>query len=453
MKKQIPYPFGIDEISFIKCFSAPSYRMFIALLIGWVLTVGKHTVSQVILTMRLHDSKHFASIYRFLGKGRWSVDLVSSCLFRVLVDTLKAQGADIQVVIDDTLNKRSGKRICGAGWQHDGSAQKQSKQTGYGVCFVIIGLAVRLLGVSDRMFCLPYAARLWWPPKAKVKPRGLSYRKKPELALELVEQTRSWLKQGERLRLVTDLGYCCDTLIKQRHKDIHITGRLRSDSALYGLVETPVVVKRGRPRKRGPRLPTPAAMFSDPKLDWTEIAITLYGKQVKLMSHQFVALWYHSAGEEAVSIVLCHDPSRHHRSVVFFDTDINGHKEQIIERYSSRWSIEVTNRETKQLLGADEPQCRKELSVIRTPMFAYWAYCLVTLWFVRNLKAAQHLVNDPAPWYRNKKSYTFSDMLAAARRSHFSEVISSTAFDINELQKINKPRYPRRSKHVEYAKL
>ncbi len=57
-----------------------------------------------------------------------------------------------------------------------------------------------------------------------------------------------------------------------------------------------------------------------------------------------MALWYHSAGQEAVSIVLCDDPSKHNSSVVFFDTDINGKTDQTIERYSSRWSIEVTNR-------------------------------------------------------------------------------------------------------------
>ena len=71
MNKEIPYPFRIDEIRFMRCFSAPSYRISVALMIGWVLPVGKHTISQVILTMRLHESRHFATIYRFLGKGQW----------------------------------------------------------------------------------------------------------------------------------------------------------------------------------------------------------------------------------------------------------------------------------------------------------------------------------------------------------------------------------------------
>ena len=171
------------------------------------------------------------------------------------------------------------------------------------------------------------------------------------------------------------------------------------------------------------------------------------------MVYQFTALWYHSAGQEAISVVLCRDPSGRHGDIVFFDTDPQSRPLDIIERYGARWSIEVTNRETKQLLGAGEPQCRKELSVIRSPMFAYWAYSFVVLWFVRQFDEARKLVADPAPWYRQKKSFTFSDMLAAARRSHFSIGISSEASDINELKKINQPRHPRGFKHSGFAKL
>lgn len=453
LKKEISHPFGIDDIRFMRCFSAPSYRIFIALVVGWVLTVGKHTVSQVILTMKLHESWHFAGIYRFLGRGRWSSDLVSYYLFRMLVETFNTIGGEIVVVVDDTLNKHCGKAICGAGWQHDGSAPKQSEQKGYGVCFVIIGLAVRLSGISDRVFCLPYAARLWWPPKAKVKPRGLPYETKPELALDLIKQTHSWLQERERLRVVADRGYCCDTVIKGRPKGVHITGRLRTDSALFAPVEPPTIPRRGRPRKKGRRLPTPATMFKDPGLTWSEISAKCYGKQIKLMVHQFTALWYHSAGQEAGSVLLCRDPRGRHGDAVFFDTDIQARPSQIIERYGSRWSIEMTNRETKQLLGAADPQCRRELSVIRSPMFAYWSYSFVVLWFVRQFACARKLVADPAPWHRQKKSFTFSDMLAAARRSHFSIRISSEACHRNKLGKINRSRYPRRFEHSEIAKL
>lgn len=451
--QHIPGPFEIDEIHFRSCFSAPSFRIFVALLIGWVLTVGKHTISQVILTMRLDESRHFASIFRFLAKARWNPDWVAFHLFRLIVKTQLAGTSEIIAVLDDTLNRHCGKKICGAGWQHDGSAPKRSHQYSYGLCFVIIGLVVRLPGISDRAFCLPYAARLWWPPKTRVRPKSLPYKKKIELGSDLIKLTHSWLEAGEQLRVVTDLSYCCETIIKGRPEGVHITGRMRQDSALWDLPVTPLIRGQGRPRMKGYRLPTPQAMFKDPSLHWEKIETVCYGKKTALIVYRFIGIWYHVAGNEHLCFVLCHDPSGTHADSVFFDTDLTTLAEDTVLRYSMRWSIEVTNRETKQLLGAADPQCRSEQSVIRAPMFAYWAYSLVVLWFVRRLATAKNLVDAPAPWYRKKKHLTFSDMLAAARRSHFSLRFSEDVKQTKELSKIPSARLTRGYKYTESAKL
>ena len=157
-EKDLPQPFGVDEINFSCCFSAPSLKLFGLLIVGWVLTVGKHTISRVILTMDLHERRHFSSVYRFIAEGRWSADQVSSFLFRMLVRGFVGSGAEMEVILDDTLYVKSGRKICGRGWQHDGSQPKGSKRRSYGVCFVVIGLAVRLERINDRVFCLPFAA-------------------------------------------------------------------------------------------------------------------------------------------------------------------------------------------------------------------------------------------------------------------------------------------------------
>jgi hypothetical protein len=169
--------------------------------------------------------------------------------------------------------------------------------------------------------------------------------------------------------------------------------------------------------------------------------------------HQFAALWYHSAGEGPITVVLCRDPDGKDPDTVLFDTDVTASAAEIVGRYAGRWSIEVTNRETKQLLGAADPQCRKENAVFRAPMFAYWAYSFVVLWFAREFSTAKSLVAEPAPWYRQKKNITFSDMLAAARRSHFSIGISSKAGIGNALPKSNQTRHTRGIDHARMAKL
>ena len=55
------------------------------------------------------------------------------------MDSLLSDCAEIEVVIDDTLNNCVGKKIFGAGLQHNGNAPKTGKPIGYGVCFVITG--------------------------------------------------------------------------------------------------------------------------------------------------------------------------------------------------------------------------------------------------------------------------------------------------------------------------
>jgi hypothetical protein len=378
--------------------------------------------------------------------------MVSHQVFRFVVEQLKAEGAEIVTALDDTLNTHIGRDIFGAGWQHDGSAHPLADKKGYGVCFVIIGVVVRLPEINSRAFCLPYAARVWIPRKTKNKPQGAPHKEKTQLGLDLINLTFSWLEGGERLRVVADMAYCCERILKGRPKAVHITGKMKKTSALYGLVEPPTTPRRGRPRVYGVRYPSPEVMFEDSSLEWETLKAHCYRKEKPLLVHRFTALW-HSAGENPLAIVLCRDPSRRYRDTVFFDTDPNASAAEIIGRYATRWSIEVTIRETKQLLGAADPQCRCENSVTRTPMFAYWAYSLVVVWFATQFSFAKNFVAAPPPWYRRKRHFTFSDMLAAARRSDFKVGISREARTPNEKPKISQTRYTRELKHTECAKL
>lgn len=238
-ERNLPDPFEIDKVRFQDCFTAPSFRHFAVLMTGWVLTVGTHTISQIILTAQAHESEHFANLYRFLSRARWEPDRVAAVIFLLMVETLLPGTKELILVIDDTLNNHVGPKICGAGFQHDGAAPKGGKKIGYGVCFVIIGLAVRLPGISGRVFCLPYAARLWWPKNSKIKPQTVWSKTKPELALQLIKLTRSWVGRDIILRVVVDGGYSNRTLVKGRPANVHITGKVRKDAVLYAPVDPP----------------------------------------------------------------------------------------------------------------------------------------------------------------------------------------------------------------------
>lgn len=452
-KRNVPQPFEIDKIRFKDCFTEPSLRHFVVLITGWVLTVGTHTISQVILTMGLHESEHFASVYKFLLKARWDSDKVACKIFMLIAETLLPEASEVETIVDDTLNPRVGKKICGAGLQHDGDAPKSGKPIGYGVCFVIIGVAVRLPGISERVFCLPYAARLWWPEKAKITPDGGTYRSKSELAAELVDLTRSWLGPSIKLRVIVDGGYSNKKLLGTRHKGVHITGKLPRNAALYDLVDPERPKTKGRPRQKGARMVSLSTLFRHPDIQWEWIWTRLYGKETIVAVFQFDAIWYGAAGNEPLTVVLVRDPCGKCPDTAFFDTDREASDQKVVERYSHRWSTEITNRETKSLLGSADPHCRRERSVTRAALIAYWAYSLLVLWFVDQFRSGRVPLFQRAPWYWRKKNISFSDMLAEARRSHFAPRISREPSVRDNSTKFRAARSTREPLFYERAKL
>jgi hypothetical protein len=172
-----------------------------------------------------------------------------------------------------------------------------------------------------------------------------------------------------------------------------------------------------------------------------------------LAVHQFQAIWYKAAGNEPPSIVLVRDPAGEYPDTVYFDTDITASDEETIQRFSHRWSTETTYRETKALPAGADSQCRKEESVFRAPMTAYRGYSLVVIWFVVQLRMGKDLLIRRAPWYFRKRNTTFSDMLAAARRSHFAPVISREPGLRARLPKNTSARSQRETYPIRMAKL
>jgi hypothetical protein len=376
-------------------------------------------------------------------------------VFRIVHRTFLADATEVVCVVDDTLKKHWGKKICGAGYQHDGSVPKGDPPVRFGICFVLIAVMVRLPGISERVFCLPFAARLWCPDNTPVKPKGLVIRKKPELALELVTMVRDWLDDSVSLRIVTDIGYSVKTMLKERPEGVEITGKIRTHSALYEVwqADEDVPRRQGRPNRKGKRLPQPKAIFASAETAWRICRIRLYCKDVSVMVHEFKAVWARSAGNVPLKIVLARDPKGIHDDCVFFDTDADRPAEEVLATYSGRWSVEIAIRETKGLLGSADPQCRSEKAVFRAPMIAYWAYCLVVVWFVEQYRSGATLGFIRSPWYRQKKDISFSDMLAAARRSHFASVFLCESAQMQTLPKFNPARYTRHFDFTKRAKL
>jgi hypothetical protein len=91
---------------------------------------------------------------------------------------------------------------------------------------------------------------------------------------------------------------------------------------------------------------------------------------------------------------------------------------EVLRRFAERWAIEVAFAEAKGQLGVGEARNRAPAAVERTVPFGFLCRALVLLLYALHgdphTDVARH--RKRSPWYRQKHSPSFADMLAALRR-------------------------------------
>src|SRR5215211_6439890 len=89
------------------------------LVAGEILAPGCRTVSSALRAMDLDQHKRFHRYHRVLSRARWSSREVSRVLLGLLVETFVAEGCPLILGIDETLERRYGKRISARGVYRD----------------------------------------------------------------------------------------------------------------------------------------------------------------------------------------------------------------------------------------------------------------------------------------------------------------------------------------------
>lgn len=401
---------------FLGCFTAPSFDTFHTLMSGWVLNLGRHSVTATVRAAGAVGSKHISSFHRFFSQARWCRDELGLVLLR-LVERLVPEGEPLIVAVDDTLGRHTGKRIAAASMHRDPLLSTAAKPLfHWGHLWVVMGITVRAF---DKTWCLPVLVRLYRSKKVCAA-SGQSYRKCQELAAELLVIVAKALPERQ-IVMVGDAAYTNSSLIKDRPGNVTVLGRSRLDAAIYEPPPPRRPGQMGRPRVRGAKLPAPQEQATAPKAPWQSVQVTVYGKTVTVRALVIDALWYVAGGSEMMRLVLVRGFPGHERDDVFVCTDERMSAARIIEIFALRWSLEVTFHDAKGKFGFEDPQNRNEQAVKRTAPMALWCYSLTVIWY---LTAGQSLPiarsTNVLPWYQ-KTAPTFSDMLSVLRRASWSE--------------------------------
>ena len=92
-------------------FTAPTWKKMMILLTGSMLARGRRTVTAALYQTGHQFDTNFSTFHHVLNRARWSPLAVSRHLLSLIVETFVQVGGGIDVVIDETLERRWGAKI------------------------------------------------------------------------------------------------------------------------------------------------------------------------------------------------------------------------------------------------------------------------------------------------------------------------------------------------------
>ena len=135
-------------------YHCPTWKNINTLLIGAILCRGARRITSILRVMGLSEIKNFSKYHRVLSRTQWNSLIASQILFGLLVNLLP-ESWPIIVAVDETLERRRGKKIKAKGAYRDAVASSQSRVV---ICFGLKWECMTLI------VPLPWCKRPWALP-------------------------------------------------------------------------------------------------------------------------------------------------------------------------------------------------------------------------------------------------------------------------------------------------
>jgi hypothetical protein len=388
-------------------FRSEVHPLFCSMVAAWIVCLGRRTISRVWETTGQTEQRNHAAAYRLFSQAVWNWDEV--CRLLLLQVVALVPGVRLWVVIDDTLAHKRGAKVAFGGIFLDAVlSTKRHKVLRFSNNWVLLGVVIELTFRPNRYFCLPILWRVYEKQGTKSKQE---HRTKTKLAAEMVAVLANWLPE-RKIMVIADSAYMGKHLLRERPANVDALGPIHWKAALYEVLSEP----QGR-KKHGHRLPTPRQMLVQ-KRRWTAEKQTIpfkSGVERELEIQRITRVcWYSAVGPQEVQVVLVHDPLGKWRDEALVCTDVRLSAAEAITGYCRRWSVEVAFADAKQFLGFHDPQVWSRWAVERAAPMAWFVGTLVVCWYVQSGHAGSQAQRH-RPWYRDKETPTFADMLAACR--------------------------------------
>ncbi|MBN2257503.1 MAG: transposase [Anaerolineaceae bacterium] len=395
-------------------FTTPTFAKAMVLILGTILAPGRRTVTAALRMMGYGKDKHYSNYHRVLNRDRWSPWVMSKILLGMLIGFFLPAGAPLILAVDETLERRRGKKIKCKGWFRDPiRSTKKRVVTALGLRWICLAMVVPVPW-SQRPWALPFMTILGLGEKTSTK-LNKRHRTIVQWAEFMIDKVQRW-QPGREIILVGDGSYAAIVLVQRCQrlkKPVKLVSRLRLDARLFDFPGPQLKSKRGPKPKKGVRQPKLSQRLEDPQTAWKKLKVVLYGKEHKIEFVTGVSLW-HTPGQDPVPLrwVLVRCPEDSFEPSAFFCSNPCVSAKQIIVWFCLRWNIEITFEDLRAFLGFETQRQWSDRAIERTTPCLFGLFSLVTL-----MAKAIHPESLPmrqTSWYK-KDDATFSDALAAVR--------------------------------------
>ena len=282
---------------FVPVFTTPTFQTFLQIVTGWVLSHRHRYLTEVIFAGGNVGNGHWCRFHRFFSQAAWDIDILGLFLAK-LVGTILAPGSTLFWAVDDTLCRKRGLTLYGAGMHYDPLISSRAKSlVSWGHDWVVLCLIiVKPFWAPTKVFALPIAVRLYRnrqgltkgkKSRGKASKPNPDHRTRPQLALELIQLVAQWYPDDEII-LTGDSAYGGKSILSHLPANVHLISHVHPKGALY---ERAPIKKEGSKgaasKERGPAAWHGAVgQRSSPTLDSAQIQPVRAACHARRQNHQ-----------------------------------------------------------------------------------------------------------------------------------------------------------------------
>lgn len=361
-----------------------SYHRALALAVGFLVAIARHTLTQSLLAIGASDAD-WSPFYRLFSHQRILIARLQRCLVRQCLTHVPSD-QPLFLAVDATTIPRSSLHFPGAGWLRAAATAPFRRGLAPAQRFGALHWLPPLEHGSTRAIPLLCYALF----TAKACPASVPPCKEWQGFLTALQTLRGWLSEAGRpsqfVVVLADGTYDVVDLWKQLPARVILLARSARNRKLFHL---PDPSRPDRRRTYGEEAPRPSHYLAM-RRGWTERRVLVRGHERRVRVRVEGPFVRQGAPEQPLFLVLMggqvyrkHGRERSREPVPVLVNAVRGEDgrwklplalDEVVVWLWQRWEVEVAHREMKSGVGVGEMQCWNRVSAVATVQWGMWLY-------------------------------------------------------------------------------